>query len=96
MVPNTVIIESKSMSKDCFSHQVMQKHGLIKADACSKYCLGLYYLDNVKEWTKFQPTIDRIETIKNTKDWAQTPATQKNTTNETPVMVPGLHQAYGV
>ena len=67
-LPRVAIIESKSTNEQCLSHQIMAKHGIEKADACSKYCLGMYYHGLTKEWSKFQPTINKIEAIKKAKD----------------------------
>jgi hypothetical protein len=36
---NLVIIESKSLNKDCTSCKVIKKHGIKEAHACSKYSL---------------------------------------------------------
>ncbi len=63
---NLVIIESKSTNTSCFSHEVMAKHGCKPAKGCSKYCLGLYYLGQVDQWSTFQDSLDTIEAIKKT------------------------------
>lgn len=68
---NLVIIESKSTNTSCFSHQVMAKHGCKPASGCSKYCLGLYYLGQVDQWSSFQESIDMIEAVKKTDNWVK-------------------------
>lgn len=73
-VPNLVIIESKSTHEHCFSHDVMKKHGIKKADACSKYCMWVYHRGHAKERSKFQPTLDTIKAIKKSKHREKTKA----------------------
>ncbi len=67
-VPNLVMIESKSMSDHCISSDIMKSFDIPTAKACSKYCLGLYYFEKVKEWSTFQDTINMIEQIKRAKN----------------------------
>ncbi len=60
---NLVIIESKTTSKNCLSHEVMEKAWIEKASHCSKYCLWMYYT-----WVKnfswiFKKTIKKINKI---------------------------------
>jgi VTC domain len=66
-IPNLVMIESKSMSTNCVSHGIMKDFKVPTAKACSKYCLGQYYFEKVKEWSTFQDTINTIEKIKRAK-----------------------------
>jgi hypothetical protein len=67
-IENLVMIESKSMNEHCISHEIMKQFHIPTAKACSKYCLGLYYFEKVKEWSTFQDTINTIEKIKRAKN----------------------------
>lgn len=64
---NLVILESKSMSKDWKSAEIMKKYDIKKAGSCSKYSLGLCYQAMVEDTSKFKSTMRKIEKIKNTK-----------------------------
>lgn len=64
---NLVILESKSMSKDGKSAQIMKKYDIKKAGSCSKYSLWLCYQWMVEETSRFKSTMNKIEKIKNSK-----------------------------
>ncbi|NDK08568.1 VTC domain-containing protein [Candidatus Gracilibacteria bacterium] len=64
---NLVILESKSMSKDGKSAQIMKKYDIKKAGSCSKYSLGLCYQGMIEETSRFKTTMNKIEKIKNSK-----------------------------
>lgn len=69
---NLVIIESKSLDKDCISSKIMAKHNLKKAKSCSKYSLWVVYSWIAKKYDTFQNTMEEIkkirqETIRNRK-----------------------------
>lgn len=61
---NLVIIESKSLSDDCKSLEVMKSHGIDQAKACSKYSLGVVYSGLAEKWSHFQETMDKIKEIR--------------------------------
>lgn len=62
-IPNVVIIESKSVSGDTLGHHIMRQEGIKPMNHCSKYCLGMYYLKKVNDWSLFQPVIDMIDEL---------------------------------
>ena len=67
---NLVIIESKSLSKNCNSCKLIQNHGFKKAKSCSKYSLWVVYSGLAKKYDTFKETIEqikeiRLETVKN-------------------------------
>jgi len=64
---NLVILESKSMSKDGKSAQIMKKYDIKRASSCSKYGLGLCYQKMIEDTSKFKTTMRKIEKISNTK-----------------------------
>lgn len=64
---NLVILESKSMSKDGKSAQIMKKYDIKRAGSCSKYGLWLCYQDIVPDTSRFKTTMRKIEKINNTK-----------------------------
>lgn len=69
---NLVIIESKSLNKDCLSKKIMQKHNIKKANSCSKYSLWVVYSWIAKKYDTFTSTMKqikkiRLETLKNRK-----------------------------
>lgn len=66
---NFVMIESKSMSSHCVSHDIMWAYGFERASSCSKYCLGLYYFEKIQERSRFQKSINQIEKIRRTTDY---------------------------
>lgn len=61
---NLVIIESKSLSTDCKSIQIIESHGVDRANSCSKYSLGVIYSGLAEKWSKFQETMNRIKEIR--------------------------------
>ncbi len=61
---NLVIIESKSLSKDCLSCKIIESHGINRANSCSKYSLGVIYSGLVEKWSKFQETMNKIAEIR--------------------------------
>lgn len=61
---NLVIIESKSLSDDCKSIQIIESHGIKRANSCSKYSLGIIYSGLAEKWSKFQETMDKIKEIR--------------------------------
>lgn len=61
---NLVIIESKSLSHDCKSLQIIEGHGIDRANSCSKYSLGVIYSGLAEKWTKFQETMNKIKDIR--------------------------------
>lgn len=60
---NLVIVEFKAETKDSPTKEIFAKYGMLASKACSKYCLGNYFLGNVQQWDRFQSTIDAIKTI---------------------------------
>ncbi len=60
---NLVIVEFKAETKDSPTKQIFDQFNLIASKPCSKYCLGNYFLGNVKEWGRFKNTIDTVKTI---------------------------------
>jgi len=60
---NLVIVEFKAETKDSVTKKVFDQFDLIASKPCSKYCLGNYFLGNVKEWARFQNTIDTVKAI---------------------------------
>ncbi len=61
---NLVIIESKSLSKDCLSCNIIESHGVPRANSCSKYSLGVIYSGLAEKWSKFQETMNKIKEIR--------------------------------
>jgi len=61
---NLVIIESKSLSDNCKSLEIIESHGIERASSCSKYSLGVVYSGLAEKWTKFQETMDKIAEIR--------------------------------
>ncbi|MFK7780075.1 MAG: polyphosphate polymerase domain-containing protein [Candidatus Gracilibacteria bacterium] len=69
---NLIIVESKSLNKDCLSVRIMKKHNIKKAKSCSKYSLGVVYSGLAKKYDTFTATMKqikeiRLDTIKNRK-----------------------------
>ena len=62
-LPHLAIIESKAAAEMSRSAKIMQKYHIKKASGCSKYCLGMIYLNKVTSKTKFKNTLDHIETL---------------------------------
>jgi len=61
---NLVIIESKSLSDDCKSINIIEWHGIKRANSCSKYSLGIIYSGLAEKWSKFQETMNKIKDIR--------------------------------
>jgi len=61
---NLVIIESKSLSDNCKSLDIMKSHSIDRAGSCSKYSLGIVYSGLAEKWSKFQKTMDKIKEIR--------------------------------
>ena len=61
---NLVIIESKSLSDSCKSIQIIESHGIQRANSCSKYSLGVIYSGLAEKWSKFQETMNKIKDIR--------------------------------
>lgn len=66
---NLVILESKSMSKNWKSAEIMKKNKIKKAGSCSKYSLWICYQEIVKkeDMKNFKSTMRIIEKIRNSK-----------------------------
>jgi len=60
---NLVIVEFKAETKDSPTKNIFDQYGMVASKPCSKYCLGNYFLGNVQQRDRFQPTIDTIKTI---------------------------------
>ena len=61
---NLVIIESKSLSNDCLSVNMIESQGVERANSCSKYSLGVIYSGLAEKWSKFQETMNKIKEIR--------------------------------
>jgi len=61
---NLVIIESKSLSDNCKSCEIIASHWVERAGSCSKYSLWVVYSGLAEKWTKFQKTMDKIKEIR--------------------------------
>jgi hypothetical protein len=61
---NLVIIESKSLSDNCKSLDIIKSHGVDQAGSCSKYSLGVVYSGLAEKWTKFEKTMKKIKEIR--------------------------------
>lgn len=69
---NLVIVESKSLKKDCKSSEIMESHNIDEAKSCSKYSLWVVYSWIAKKYDTFIETMEkikeiRLETVKNRK-----------------------------
>lgn len=67
---NLIIIESKSLKKDCKAFDIMKKYNISKASSCSKYSLWVVYSGIAEKYDTFASTMEkikkiRLETIKN-------------------------------
>lgn len=62
-VNNLVIFEVKQAvgATDTFCKDIIEKHGGIESEGCSKYCLGLIYFEKVKKFNHFKKTLAFIE-----------------------------------
>ena len=61
---NLVIVESKSLSKECKSVELMKKHNIAGAKACSKYSLWVIYSGLAEKWSHFSKTLEAIGEIR--------------------------------
>ena len=61
---NLVIIESKSLKRDCKSSNIMKKHNISSAKSCSKYSLWVVYSWIAKRYDTFKETMDKIKEIR--------------------------------
>ena len=61
---NLVIIESKSLSKDCGSCKIMKKHKIKQAKSCSKYALWVVYAGLAEKYDTFKETMKKIKEIR--------------------------------
>ncbi|MCD5375026.1 polyphosphate polymerase domain-containing protein [Candidatus Gracilibacteria bacterium] len=61
---NLVIIESKSLSDNCKSLDIIKGYGVKQAGSCSKYSLGVIYSGLAEKWTKFEKTMKKIKKIR--------------------------------
>lgn len=61
---NLVIIESKSLSDDCKSINIIESHGIARANSCSKYSLWVIYSGLAEKWSKFEETMKKIKEIR--------------------------------
>lgn len=61
---NLVIIESKSLSDNCKSIEIIESHGIARASSCSKYSLGVVYSGLAEKWSKFEKTMKKIKEIR--------------------------------
>ncbi len=67
---NLVIIESKSLSKNCNSLKIIKNHWIKQANSCSKYSLWVIYSGLARKFDTFAETMMkikeiRLETLKN-------------------------------
>lgn len=60
---NVVIVESKSNSSKCTSQKIMKKHDVEIASSCSKYGLWLAYTQAVKDFSVFEDTMKKMDSI---------------------------------
>ena len=61
---NLVIVESKSLSKECNSCKIMTKHWIKKAKSCSKYSLWVIYSWLAQKYDTFKTTMEKIKEIR--------------------------------
>ena len=61
--PHLVIIELKSEVENSPTKAIFDQYDMMPSKPCSKYCIGNYFLGNVKEWNRFIPTIKTIQAI---------------------------------
>ena len=61
---NLVIVESKSLSKECKSVALMKQHNIAGAKACSKYSLWVIYSGLAEKWSHFSKTLEAIGEIR--------------------------------
>ena len=61
---NLVIIESKTLKKYAFAIDIMKKHNISKAKACSKYSLWVVYGWLAEKYDHFADTMEKIKKIR--------------------------------
>ena len=61
---NLVIIESKSLSENCLSCELMERHNIAQAKSCSKYSLWVIYSGLAEKWSHFNTTLKAIGEIR--------------------------------
>lgn len=61
---NLVIVESKSLSKKCFSCNVIKSHWIKKASSCSKYSLWVIYAGLAEKCDTFAETMAKIKELR--------------------------------
>ena len=61
---NLVIIESKSLNKECSSCKIIESHGIKQAKSCSKYSLWVVYAGLAKKFDTFASTMEKIKEIR--------------------------------
>ncbi len=61
---NLVIIESKSLSDNCKSLDIIKSHWIDQAWSCSKYSLWVVYSGLAEKWSKFEKTMKKIKEIR--------------------------------
>ena len=61
---NLVIIESKSLSDNCISSEIMAKNNISLAKSCSKYSLWVVYSGLAKKYDTFIETMEKIKEIR--------------------------------
>lgn len=69
---NLIIIESKSLKKECIATKIMSEKNISEAKSCSKYSLWVVYSGLAEKFTTFADTMEKIkeirmETIKSAK-----------------------------
>ncbi len=57
---NFIIIETKSSNGKGLADEVMKRMGIRQASKCSKYCLGVNLLGEVRQTNSFLPMVKRI------------------------------------
>jgi len=61
---NLVIIESKSLNKDCSSFEIMTKYNIEQSSSCSKYSLWIVYAWLAEKYDTFKDTMEKIKEIR--------------------------------
>ena len=62
---NLVVMESKSLNKNCKSTKIMKNYWLKQTSSCSKYSLWIIYSWLAEKYDTFKETMKEIEKIKN-------------------------------
>lgn len=61
---NLIIIESKSLKKDCIATRIMQEKNISEASSCSKYSLWVVYSGLAEKYDTFTETMEKIKEIR--------------------------------